>query len=137
MDIEYSEEKDTLLIHLVIEDILEGHEIGNNEKICFHIHVIGPPCLNTNVKDSTGAGDAFCAGYLWSKILLESLDNQLIPFDEKQFQLRMASWVAGKKLLGRGARTNLPTSSEVDIELGTDIESIVKSLSDRVEKYCL
>ena len=43
----------------------------------------------------------------------------------------------GKKLLGPGARVNLPTSEEVDNELGLDLTSIAESLEGKVKKMCI
>lgn len=104
------------------------------EQIVYEMHVVGPPILQDEVKDSTGAGDSFISGYLWSKFALYKCNEQSLEFDTNVFQLRMASWVAGKKLMGPGARATLPTSDEVDNELGLDLSSIAKSLESKVQK---
>ena len=66
------------------------------EKIEYEIHCIGPPHVD-DIVDSTGAGDAFAAGYLWGEILLSQPGGVQEPdFDECVFKLRMGSWCAGK-----------------------------------------
>ncbi len=65
------------------------------EKIEYEIHLVGPPKV-TNINDTTGAGDAFIAGYLLAKVALSQYSSKELDFSEITFQLRMASWVAGK-----------------------------------------
>lgn len=67
---------------------------------------------HVNVVDTTGAGDAFIGGYILTQLLSSP------PVDPIQFGLEFGAWVGGKKLAGPGARSALPTGSEVDNELG-------------------
>jgi len=110
----------------------DGISIVSDEFIEYEIRSIGPPILQSRVVDTTGAGDAFAAGYIWSQIMLSNYDQSVTNFDKVIFQLRMASWVAGKKLAGPGSRATLPTSKEIDEELGFDIFGINKSLAREV-----
>ena len=75
--------------------------------------VIQLPAVKIDVvMDATGAGDAFLGGYLAAK-----LDSQAYP--TVLDCLRLATWVAGHKIQGAGARTTLPTAFQRDAELGT------------------
>ncbi len=67
----------------------------NKELLEYEIHVVGPPILQGEVVDSTGAGDAFIAGYLWSINTLSKENDQELDIDTIAFRLKMASWVAG------------------------------------------
>jgi sugar/nucleoside kinase (ribokinase family) len=89
------------------------------------IHTVGPPKV-AKIVDTTGAGDAFIAGHIFSKNYLSranvSEDADMI------LNLQFASWVAGKKLAGAGARKALPTWEEVRKELGSNVEEMSDSL---------
>ena len=67
---------------------------------------------NVRIVDTTGAGDAFWGGYLAAR-----LDPQSYPTVTDS--LRLATWVAGHKIRGPGARTTLPTAKQRDEQLGT------------------
>ncbi len=67
------------------------------EKIEYEIFEVGPPHVE-DVVDTTGAGDAFAAGYLWGELVISSKRKQIMEFedfDSRLFKLRMGSWCAG------------------------------------------
>ena len=68
---------------------------------------------NISIVDTTGAGDAFLGGYLAAK-----LEPHTYPYVVDC--LRFATWVAGQKIQGSGARTTLPTACMREKELGTE-----------------
>ena len=74
--------------------------------------------MDATVLDTTGAGDAFIAGYLLIQLLSQP------PYDPIRLGLEFGAWVSGKKLSGAGARSTLPRGNEVDKELGRTIEEI-------------
>ena len=80
---------------------------------------------DARIVDTTGAGDAFIGAFLLAR-LVPSLSSEV------QMCLQFGSWVAGKKLAGPGARSSLPRSLDVDEILGTDVESIRRSLANKV-----
>ena len=86
---------------------------------------------DAHVVDTTGAGDAFIAGY----ILTQHLSRP--PDDPIQFGLEFGAWVGGKKLGGPGARSALPTGNDVDNELGRSIEEIQDSLGDVLRPFAV
>lgn len=95
---------------------------------------------DATVVDTTGAGDAFIAGYIMSLVA------QNLPFDhwillgrEEQsadihaltlFRLQFASWVAGKKLAGPGGQSTLPRGMEVDESLGVTYQDVQRRLDE-------
>jgi ribokinase len=60
-------------------------------------HLIGP--FKVKVVDTTGAGDAFCAGFLYGLIKDKNLEECG----------RIGNFVASRKIMKMGARTGLPT----------------------------
>jgi len=86
-----------------------------------------------DVVDTTGAGDVFIAGYLLCWIVGKADQNNFpcICDDSKEsiklFCLHFATWVAGKKLSGVGARRAVPQSGEVD-KVGEDVVSLFESI---------
>ena len=98
MAIEFCEDENTINLKQSIKYTQETDDdivVIKREEIDYVIHVVGPPMLEKNINDSTGAGDAFIAGYLWSKVALDRSDTEEFSFDSIMFKLRMASWVAG------------------------------------------
>lgn len=65
------------------------------EQVEYEIYNVGPPNVN-DVIDTTGAGDAFAAGYLWSSMILSQTNAKGPGFDQCLFKLRMGSWCAGE-----------------------------------------
>ena len=99
--------------------------VERNEYVC---HAIGT-LKGLKIVDTTGAGDAFIGGFIYGKLLLEQ--HALLRRSHSHilnevsfivfFQLRYASWVAGRKIGGIGARQSLPTAEESGDTLGVDI----------------
>lgn len=71
------------------------------------------PALPTTVIDSTGAGDAFAAGFL-----AETLRDAPVPV-----RLRVAAACGARACVGRGDWRNAPTRRELESLLGTDSTS--------------
>lgn len=107
----------------------------------YRIHVAGRLSKATIV-DTTGAGDAFIGAYLLMKQFLENTsrlskecDSTEVQVDSVQLCLEFASWVAGRKLTGPGARSALPSGKDVDHLLGTDLVTIQKSLQTVISPF--
>lgn len=78
---------------------------------------------NIKVVDTTGAGDSFVGGFLLLRYMVAtSFQHSMTTC------LQFASWVAGRKLQGFGARSSLPTALDVDSDLGTTNKGVAKSL---------
>ena len=115
---------------------------------------------DVTVVDTTGAGDAFIAGYIMS-LVAQNLRGHApfgnsISFDRSNrndedsggfdndsgngrecstmFRLRFASWVAGRKLEGPGAQSSLPSAKDVSECLGVTYDDVEKSLSVVIDK---
>jgi sugar/nucleoside kinase (ribokinase family) len=84
----------------------------------YEIHSAGV-LSNVKVVDTTGAGDAFIAGYLMTRKIL------CLP---AHLCLQFGCWVGGRKLQGVGARSALPTATDVDNLLGTSVREMQTSL---------
>jgi hypothetical protein len=98
----------------------------------YKIHQSGV-LLDLKIVDTTGAGDAFIGGFLLAKIGAGSddcSDEESVPL-----ALNFASWVAGKKIEGPGARHSLPTGTEVDQLLGTTIPEIRVALMQTLTPF--
>lgn len=89
---------------------------------CFEVQTCGV-IKNATIVDTTGAGDAFIAGYLLMSLTLERRATM------SRLALEFGTWVAGKKLQRPGARLRLSESSiAVDDELGHSISEVAKAL---------
>ena len=111
----------------------------NQDQVCieesneYTIECVGT-LRDAKVIDTTGAGDAFIAGYLlcWHCFLRILVPKGGGLCDDADLYvtlcLNFATWVAGKKLGGHGARGALPTSKDVDEVLGTDQWQMLDSL---------
>ena len=88
---------------------------------------------NVNVIDTTGAGDAFIGGYILSNLLMQNFNQE--NFNKKRFCLNFSSWVAAKKIMGPGARANLPSGREVDEELGLSIPNMANNLRVKMQPF--
>lgn len=78
-----------------------------------------------SIVDSTGAGDAFIAGYLLASSFLS---------DDK-FALDFGSWVAGQKLQTPGARSKLLWGDNADNILGRDVGAIKYQLKRQLNSF--
>ncbi len=113
--------------------------VGKNQYL---FHAIGT-LKGLKIVDTTGAGDAFIGGFIYGMHLVEQrahlheghphLLNE-VSFSIL-FQLRYASWVAGRKIGGIGARQLLPTAEESDDILGVDIIEMDHSLQSLVSTF--
>lgn len=80
---------------------------------------------NVAVVDTTGAGDAFVGGYLAALQLLDDTGEKMMLFPRVLDRLRFATWVAGQKIQGPGARTTLPSALQLYEQLGGNDPSAV------------
>ena len=83
---------------------------------------LGGVLQDTKVVDTTGAGDAFIAGYLVATLLSYTVGTCL----------RLGAWVSGQKLRGSGAQTALPTANEFDCSLGRTKHAAESALQDLI-----
>lgn len=84
---------------------------------------------NVNIVDTTGAGDAFVAGFLVSRIAVTGTEDD---DDSFLFDLQFGTFVGGKKIEGPGARTAQPFGRDIDTILGHDLQTIKESLGKQV-----
>ena len=77
-----------------------------------------------DIVDTTGAGDAFIGGYLWSRLTHGC-----------QSDLKFGAWVGGRKLQGPGARSTLPTKKDVETCLGKTPQQIQETLERLVGPF--
>ena len=113
----------------------------------YNIHSVGT-LRDATVVDTTGAGDAFIAGYIMSLVAQNLPFDHCISFDRDSstsnanddisddalcnltmFRLRFASWVSGRKLGGPGAQGALPSAKDVDECLGVTYASVQEKLA--------
>ena len=88
---------------------------GENGCTLYSKNIIKQPIFSVNTIDTTGAGDAFSAGFVYSQLKGKS---------DKE-SLRFASMVAALSTTGKGAMSSLPTLKEVE-------DSLSKHRADRV-----
>ena len=115
---------DTNSVHVykdgtVISSVNDGTEIRTDT---FKVSTSGI-LQDVKVVDTTGAGDAFIGGYLMSK-LGSNGPEQSTASDHLAF----GAWVGGRKVEGPGARSTLPTGTQVDDALGKNTDDIKQSL---------
>ncbi|GAX23585.1 hypothetical protein FisN_12Hh151 [Fistulifera solaris] len=114
---------DNGLTRASVKQVLSDVNDEKEDVLCtarYHLETAGI-LSNVEIVDTTGAGDAFFGAYLLAK-----LHSQMRH--KPRLALSFASWVAGRKLGGPGARTAIPRAHEVDEELGEDIEQMQRSL---------
>lgn len=80
------------------------------------------------VVDTTGAGDAFIAGFIAGRVA----SNSALPTD---FAMKLGAWVGGRKVEGPGARSALPASNQVDEQLGSSLDEAYSSLCRLVRGF--
>ncbi len=81
------------------------------------------PAFEIEVRDTTGAGDAFHAGFIWG--LLRGFDTERV--------LRAANAVAGLSCMALGAQQGLPRSSELEAFLRSRRDVKAKSSANGKE----
>lgn len=70
------------------------------------------PIKVAKVIDTTGAGDAFSAGFIYGFIR-----NLSFKFEDLKYNVRFGNFVAGKCIQKLGARNGIPTFHEIDLTL--------------------
>ncbi len=70
-----------------------------------------PPIKTNKVVDTTGAGDAFSAGFMYGFI-----QNQSFKFEDLKRNVRIGNFVAGKCIEKLGARNGIPEEEEIELE---------------------
>lgn len=105
--------------HLYVVHSFQDRSEENGSIWCHARYDMWTSGVLTNVKvvDTTGAGDAFIAGFLFAQ--LNNLDTRS--------KLILGSWVAGRKVGGRGARENLPS-----LVPGLSLRKMTASLEDSI-----
>lgn len=92
--------------------------------------------------DTTGAGDAFIGAYILASVSSKQQQQQQeeeilssTMFMTEHQCMQFASWVAGRKVQGYGARTSIPTGADIDTMLGTTMDQVCTSLKHYVGPY--
>ena len=67
-----------------------------------------PPYKPDKVVDTTGAGDAFSAGFIYG-----FFQNSSFEFDDLRYNAKIGNFVAGKCIEKLGARKGIPDVEEV------------------------
>jgi len=70
-----------------------------------------PPIKTNKVLDTTGAGDAFSAGFMYGFI-----QNQSFEFKDLKRNVRIGNFIAGKCIEKLGARNGIPEEGEIELE---------------------
>ena len=70
-----------------------------------------PPIKTNKVVDTTGAGDAFSAGFMYGFI-----QNQSFKFEDLKRNVRIGNFIAGKCIEKLGARNGIPEEEEIELE---------------------
>ena len=104
-------EKATILLSLGIKILIitlgkEGALILSPEKI-----ELIPPIKLPKVVDTTGAGDAFSAGFIY-----EFVQNQSFKFENIRYNVQMGNFTAGKCIEKVGARNGIPEVRDLKID---------------------
>lgn len=114
---------DNRLTHASVEQVFSDVNDEKEDVLCtarYNLETTGV-FSNVEIVDTTGAGDAFFGAFLVAKL-------HPVLKEKPRLALSFASWVAGRKLSGPGARTAIPQAHEVDEELGEDTEQLQRSL---------
>jgi len=70
-----------------------------------------PPIKTKNVVDTTGAGDAFSAGFIYGFV-----QNQSLEFEDLKRNVRLGNFIASKCVEKLGARNGIPEAEEIELE---------------------
>lgn len=116
-----------------VHEITNDHSHGFASETEYQVHRCGV-LRDVSIVDTTGAGDAFIGGYLMAQLHRLSQDKEHHK-DHIQFGLNFGTWVAGLKLSGPGARSALPSGSDVDKYLGKDEELVCHNLDSMLGRF--
>ena len=125
-EIHLSEDEDGILVHHSYTDMYGGESKVVHVKYKVNHTGVLP---DLRVVDTTGAGDAFCGAFIVASVAC--CDSH----QSAQFCMDFGSWVAGRKLEGRGARNALPRGKDVDISLGCDFPVIRDALRYKLTSF--
>jgi ribokinase len=70
-----------------------------------------PPFKTNNVVDTTGAGDAFSAGFIYGFV-----QNQSLEFEDLKRNVRLGNFIAGKCIEKLGARNGIPEEEDIKLD---------------------
>lgn len=122
--------------HVFREISTNDHKQGFVSDTEYQVHSCGV-LRDVSIVDTTGAGDAFIGGYLM--VQLQSLSRVAEHRDDQddhiQFGLQFGAWVGGGKLSGPGARSALPSGSDVDKCLGKDEKLVRQNLDNMLYPF--
>ncbi len=91
---------------LIVTLGMEGAMVLNSEKT-----ELIKPIDEINVVDTTGAGDAFSAGFIYSFV-----KNVSYKFKDLKSNVKIGNFIAGKCIQELGARNGIPTTEEIDFQ---------------------
>jgi sugar/nucleoside kinase (ribokinase family) len=111
----------------VSHNLLDRQVVSDTVTACSAAYIVSPVGVikPREVVDTTGAGDAYIAGFLAARVAN-------FPTD---FSMKLGAWVSGRKVEGHGARSSLPTSRHVDEALGVHFQEAAESLSRLVGDF--
>ena len=122
-------------IFRITHKIYNSVKPGQMQENDYIIHVVGT-LKDIDIVDTTGAGDAFIGGYIYSSTHLAKgsspqgscVRRSVCSSSSILFKLRYSAWVAGRKIGGIGARTMLPFFDDSLEILGGSLDQQYRSL---------
>jgi len=115
--IEIVVDKEVVRVRHELTDQSKDQSVARVTAADYSIHKTGV-LTDVEIVDTTGAGDAFIGAYLLSMLCQNSIE----------MSLAFGCWVGGRKLAGPGARSALPTASDVDRTLGANVREVEQTL---------
>ena len=88
-----------------------------------------------DIIDTTGAGDAYCGAYLAATCSNSTQNNNGGMWHQTGDRMRLAAWVAGRKLGCPGARLGMPLLHEIQQRLGRSPRHVRQRLRDLVGAF--